>query len=286
MNDWVNTPNGPGRIEARQATRGGHDFYVRGEGFHGWYKRSEIQTLDGIEFTEAPLVDLEHLPWEPMPTSTNTPFMEDFAAIDTLHYDDGRATPLTGVDLTHASVTASGEDIPGDWGNIELLGEEGTEPDPDDPNPVLARSAAWSDIQEKAKRLRSEMALNVTRDDGDYIEADVRGDNGSYETYVQRHGASGGNYAVTGWGCTCGWGQWAWKRQHTYVGRMCAHALALYLEMQSREYYRNVNNRAARMARIAGKVYTPEEEQELIMESGIASQLNRLRLEDSHYLEL
>lgn len=284
MNGWVNTKQGRARIEARQDTRRGQHFYLRGEGFHGWYKAAEIENLESVDFTGAPVVDLEHLPWEPVPTVADNPFMDDTDALDTLHYEDGRATTLTEADLT---VTASGDDIPGDWANIELLGEEGTEPDPDDPNPVMANiHSAWSDVQEKAKKLRADMALNVTRDDGDYIEATIRGSSGSYETYVQRHGASSGSYTVTGWGCTCGWGQWAWKRQHTYVGRMCSHALALYLEMQSREYYRNVNNRAARMARIAGKVYTPEEEQELIMESGVASQLNRLRLENSHYLEL
>lgn len=31
----------------------------------------------------------------------------------------------------------------------------------------------------------------------------------------------------------CGWGEWAFKRQHTYVGRMCSHAYATMLEAQS-----------------------------------------------------
>ena len=281
MTTWVNTPEGRGRVtEYQDAQHGGH-VHVAGDGFEGWYRVAEVDGFDPAPFAPAPNVDLDHLPWEPVPTtSIDNPFGEDTDPLDTLHYEDGRATTLTSGHRT------ASEDVPGDWANIVLLGEEGTEPDPDDPNPMVGVTSAWSDVQEKAKQLRAQMALNVTRDDGDYIEATIRGSSGSYETYVQRHGSGAGNYAVTGWGCTCGWGQWAWKRQHTYVGRMCSHALALYLEMQSREYYRNVERRSAGLLRIAGKVYTPEEEAELIAESGTASQLQRLRLDNSHYLQL
>ena len=216
MTTWVNTPEGRGRVtEYQNAQHGGH-VRVAGDGFEGWYRVAEVDGFDPAPFTPAPNVDLDHLPWEPVPTtSIDNPFGEDTDPLDTLHYEDGRATTLTSGHRT------ASEDVPGDWANIVLLGEEGTEPDPDDPNPMVGVTSAWSDVQEKAKQLRAQMALNVTRDDGDYIEATIRGSSGSYETYVQRHGSGSGNYAVTGWGCTCGWGQWAWKRQHTYVGRMC-----------------------------------------------------------------
>lgn len=262
----VSTINGEGLVLSQSTSRGHSEYFVRGAGFEGWYKESEIEGLDYTRLEDVPTAGSGHLVGGPIE--------------DELQEESSIFAPYT----------ASAEDPFGslsDWMGIELLGEEGTEPDLDDDSPLMSTSS-WEDVREKAKRLRAEMAINVTRDDGDYIEADVQGESGTYQTYIQRHGQTSGNYTVTGWGCTCGWGQWAWKRQHTYVGRMCSHALALYLEMQSLEYKKNVSQRmtSSFLSRVAGKQYTAQEEQELIDEKGMASQLSRLRLENSHYLDL
>lgn len=97
------------------------------------------------------------------------------------------------------------------------------------------KTAAWRDVAAKAKRLRREGHVDVQDIGHDRIYATVQGDTGVYETMI----AKGGDYGQVGqgisnWRCSCKWGQWAFKRQMTYVGRLCSHAYAAYQEMQSR----------------------------------------------------
>lgn len=95
------------------------------------------------------------------------------------------------------------------------------------------RTAAWKDVRKKAVRLRREGALDVMAANHQAIYGQVQGDHGRYETIVVRAGAIVGDAAISEWSCTCKWGQWAFKRQMTYVGRLCSHAYSMYLELQS-----------------------------------------------------
>lgn len=98
------------------------------------------------------------------------------------------------------------------------------------------RTAAWKDVAAKAKRLRADGAVHPKDIGPNRILATVDGDNAQYQTLVLR----GPGYAGIGKGansatfsCTCQWGKWAFKRQFTFVGRMCSHALATLWELQS-----------------------------------------------------
>ena len=102
-------------------------------------------------------------------------------------------------------------------------------------NPTI-REAAWKDVRAKAMRLRREGRVHVKDVDSDRIYASVDGDNGTYETMIVKGGAFGGfggGHSITNWRCSCEWGRWAFKRQLTYVGRLCSHGYASYMELQS-----------------------------------------------------
>jgi hypothetical protein len=95
-------------------------------------------------------------------------------------------------------------------------------------------TAAWRDVSAKAKRLRHEGAVHVEDMSHDRIYASVDGDTGTYQVMI----AKGGDYgqrgqSISNWHCSCPWGRWAFKRQQTFVGRLCSHGYATYLEMQS-----------------------------------------------------
>lgn len=94
-----------------------------------------------------------------------------------------------------------------------------------------ARKAAWADVRKKAVRLRSEGAVDVLSFNPFQIVARVTGDTGTYNTEVNRKNAWG--QGITWYDCTCPWGQWTYKRERSYIGRLCSHALAAYYEMQS-----------------------------------------------------
>lgn len=106
-------------------------------------------------------------------------------------------------------------------------------------NEPLVREAAWRDVRSKARRLRYSNKVYIDKFDKTLITGRVQGDTGLYDTVVHRLAATNGRATVTGWDCTCEWGKWAWKRERTFVGRMCSHALAMYYEMQSRDYRRS-----------------------------------------------
>jgi hypothetical protein len=95
----------------------------------------------------------------------------------------------------------------------------------------MARQAAWADVRKKAKRLLDDGNVQVRKNNGRECVAVVLGDNGNYNTQVDRKNAHA--QTVSYWNCGCPWGAWAYRRQRTFVGRMCSHALATYYAMQS-----------------------------------------------------
>ena len=95
------------------------------------------------------------------------------------------------------------------------------------------REAAWKDVRAKAVRLRHSGQVMTHAANPDVIAAQVTGDHGTYEVMVIRSNIFQGSSAVDSWTCECPWGQWAWKREHAFVGRMCSHAYASLMELQS-----------------------------------------------------
>lgn len=95
------------------------------------------------------------------------------------------------------------------------------------------REAAWADVRAKAQRLRHEGAIDVADAGPNRMYATVQGDNGVYDVMIYKAGNFGGNQSVLDWACSCDWGRWAFKRKFSYVGRLCSHAYATYLHMQS-----------------------------------------------------
>lgn len=93
------------------------------------------------------------------------------------------------------------------------------------------REAKWQDVRNKAIRLRRDGAVNVVNFNPYGCIARVEGDSGTYDTEINRNNAFG--KTVTWWDCNCLWGKWAYKRVRDYVGRMCSHAYATYMEMQA-----------------------------------------------------
>lgn len=115
------------------------------------------------------------------------------------------------------------------------------------------REAAWRDVRSKAKRLRSEGAVHVKDLDYDRIYASVQGDSGTYDVMIKKGGTYTGGQSISNWHCSCEWGRWAFKRRMTYVGRLCSHGYAAYLEMQSRAVKDNPDHPLSR-GRVASAV--------------------------------
>jgi hypothetical protein len=98
---------------------------------------------------------------------------------------------------------------------------------------------AWKDVRKKAMRLKREGHVTVQDLAPNRIMASVVGDNGTYDVVILKSGSFsglnngyGGN-SISNWHCGCEWGKWAFRRKYTYVGRLCSHAYASYLTMQS-----------------------------------------------------
>ena len=127
-------------------------------------------------------------------------------------------------------------------GHLWTDGDDGLEKYADytqliDVDPTM-REAAWTDVRRKAMRLRHEGKVQVNDHGSGRIYATVEGDNGTYDVMIVKggsYGGLGGGQSVTDWACSCPWGRWAFKRQMSYVGRLCSHGYAAYLEMQRRD---------------------------------------------------
>lgn len=95
-------------------------------------------------------------------------------------------------------------------------------------------TATWSDVRDKAKRLRAEGNVHITAITREGVGGTVHGDHGTYEaivTYIP------GTYRVGSWQCDCSWATYAFERSpafRRFEGRLCSHALSLQYEAQSR----------------------------------------------------
>lgn len=97
------------------------------------------------------------------------------------------------------------------------------------------RTAAWKDVRKKALRLKREGHVTVKDMSPSSIMASVVGDHGTYDVTVLKGASLNGitSNQIANWHCACEWGRWAFRRKYTYVGRLCSHAYASYLTMQS-----------------------------------------------------
>lgn len=101
------------------------------------------------------------------------------------------------------------------------------------------RTAAWKDVRKKAMRLKREGHVTVKDMAPNRIMASVVGDHGTYDVLILKSGSYGGlntggsSHSIANWHCGCEWGRWAFRRKFSYVGRLCSHAYASYLTMQS-----------------------------------------------------
>lgn len=101
------------------------------------------------------------------------------------------------------------------------------------------RTAAWKDVRKKAMRLKREGHVTVKDIAPNRIMASVVGDHDTYDVLILKSGGFGGlnegmpGHTIANWHCGCEWGRWAFRRKFSYVGRLCSHAYASYLTMQS-----------------------------------------------------
>lgn len=104
-----------------------------------------------------------------------------------------------------------------------------------DPSFRFHVTAAWRDVQAKAKRIRAEGGVNITLATDGMVVANVQGDHHVYETGLQR--VPGKRQSIATYSCGCKWGAYHWGASDDlsrFAGRMCSHALALQYEAQSR----------------------------------------------------
>jgi 2'-5' RNA ligase/predicted SprT family Zn-dependent metalloprotease len=97
----------------------------------------------------------------------------------------------------------------------------------------IDKTSSWKDIQQKAKRIRGDGGVRIISVTGPYVTAHVQGDEGVYETTLQR----GVTHSINMWTCSCEWFAYSFGRSgrwKKYEGRMCSHALALQWEAQSK----------------------------------------------------
>lgn len=104
-----------------------------------------------------------------------------------------------------------------------------------DPSFRFHVTAAWRDVQNKAKRIRAEGGVEITHASDGMVIGNVRGDHNVYETGLQR--LPGKRQSVATYSCGCKWGAYHWGASDDlsrFAGRMCSHALALQYEAASR----------------------------------------------------
>lgn len=94
-------------------------------------------------------------------------------------------------------------------------------------------TAAWRDVQAKAKAIRTKGGVRIVAVQSDAVVAQVQGDHNVYQSSILR---APGSQKVATWECGCKWAAYSWGRKgpyKKYEGRMCSHALALHYEAQS-----------------------------------------------------
>lgn len=93
----------------------------------------------------------------------------------------------------------------------------------------LRKTAAWTDIVNKAKRLIQSGNVTVLRNGYNNLVGHVIGDHGEYNVEIGRDDPE--SRSITTWECECPWDQYAWQRTRKWKyleGRPCSHVMALY----------------------------------------------------------
>jgi 8-oxo-dGTP pyrophosphatase MutT (NUDIX family) len=112
--------------------------------------------------------------------------------------------------------------------------------------------ASWTDVRNKAKRIRREGKVNIKVATTEGLAGEVQGDHGAYQNYITYRP---GTFKIADWSCDCKWGDWAWDRLR-FHGRQCSHSLALMYEAQSRGMF----GREIKLgALVFGEAHEPDE---------------------------
>lgn len=95
-------------------------------------------------------------------------------------------------------------------------------------------TAAWRDVQAKAKRIRAAGHVRITHATRGMVIGEVRGDHDTYESGIQR--PPGKPQTIQHWACGCPWASFHQDRSlgTRYAGRPCSHVMALQFEAQAR----------------------------------------------------
>lgn len=185
------------------------------------------------------------------------PRYDDFSGVPNLEHPfwGGAFNPTPGA--AERAVTESvpaevhPDDIPRDSAHLSMLVTAAM-----DPSFRFHVTAAWRDVQTKAKRIRSSGGVDITYADEGVVLGNVRGDHNVYETGLQR--VVGKRQSVATYTCGCKWGAYHWGASDDlsrFAGRMCSHALALQYEAASRGMFgRDVEADDARPKWVPSKV--------------------------------
>jgi hypothetical protein len=102
------------------------------------------------------------------------------------------------------------------------------------PSTLEAKTANWSEIMQKAQRLKNNGQVFINFNGQQHVEGQVVGDTGTYDTSFDRMDPN--SQAITTWNCSCPWGEVSWGRTRQwkkYEGRPCAHTLAMFWASRS-----------------------------------------------------
>lgn len=234
------TPEGEGQVVETEKSRMTTSYLVKGAGFEGWYRQSEIQIIAGDTNPVQPdppapshkkLKTINPaIPWNDEPLYTQDP--EDDS--DQMEFVDIKPSKSLNYDTpTGKSVFAAHDD---EWQEVEDDDDEMYEDEDSNESgeAEFIKSASWFDVRSKAQKLRSLGNVHVSGHDRSFIYGKVKGYHGTYDVLISRLGMAPSDPSdkVSNWACTCTWGKYAWNREK-YFGRMCSHACAMYFDMQS-----------------------------------------------------
>lgn len=261
----VNTALGEGRIVESSSERGRTMHLVEGQGFSKWFTASDVFDLDEVDQSKEDHVNEDNsttLPYNPTPQHSDFTLPDESTLQPIYDIDPARRTEdedslsveriseklgpkfiklkRSGVDRDSSAgrMTSDPERYTREIRASFAPVDESSQKMADlfylmDSDPMV-RQAAWIDVQKKAVRLRTSGNIDVQDLTPRAIHARVVGDHGTYDTVVVRGGATIGAGSISEWACDCEWGRWAFVRKHTYVGRLCSHAFAAYMELQAK----------------------------------------------------
>lgn len=241
MSNFVRVKEGFGKIEDSRTERFSRAFFVKGASFEGWYDEREIEGNTSVEDQDMELtyVEDDEIEEEEAPKQSSL-FTEEFVPFGTVsaaEFDPYLAQDDEEIDNPAPEVLPDPEEAP----VVEF--DEAAEPAEDDE----AKTAAWRDVQRKAKRLRDTGSITVEYVDELMITGQVQGDNGTYATAVYRGGRDLTDRQLSTYKCSCKWGNWVYRRGK-YFGRLCSHSLAMFYEMQASDRKRRRSSSLERKA--------------------------------------